>query len=424
MVELCARSGYEAVSVAQVSARAGVSSETFYAQFASKEDCLLATYQAAATQLLGAMTPIGRSGGWSETGQGALRAFFTALESRPAAGRVLLVESRGAGPQLAEARSRALEAFEQRVEAFLDRQSEGDVPNVGAVAMVGAVRGIAARALRDHTEDELSSQADDLLRWIASYNIPAGRARHGPKMVVPETPEREAAALPASSPVERLRIPRGRHRLPAAVVTRSQRLRLIYATAEVTMKKGYVNTTVTDLVAAAGVSREVFYEHFTDRQDAFLEALDFPTQPILDACSVAYFSAAAWPDRVWRGLNALIEMIMANPSISHLRLVECYAAGPTAIRRSEDITRAFTIFLQEGYGVRAEGADLPHLYSEAIASAIFEIIQRDVVAGEIATLGRRLPQLVYVALAPFTGPEAAVKFVEQKGARPSDRPAG
>ncbi len=190
------------------------------------------------------------------------------------------------------------------------------------------------------------------------------------------------------------------------------------------MTKGYVNTTVSDLVAAAGVSREVFYEHFTDRQDAFLEALDFPTQPILDACSAAYFSGEAWPDRVWRGLDALIGMIVANPSISHLRLVECYSAGPTAIRRAEDITRAFTIFLQEGYGVRAEAADLPHLYSEAIASAIFEIIQRGVVAGEIATLRRRLPQLVYVALAPFTGPEAAITFVEHKGAWPSDRPAG
>lgn len=189
------------------------------------------------------------------------------------------------------------------------------------------------------------------------------------------------------------------------------------------MKKGYTNTTVAELVAAAGVSREVFYEHFTDRRHAFLEALDFPTQPILDACAAAYFSGDGWPDRVWRGLDTLITLIVSNPAISHLRLIECYAAGPAAVRRAEDITRAFTVFLEEGYRFRAQAERLPRLCSESIASAIFEIIQRQAARGEIATLSRTLPQLVYVAIAPFTGPEAATRFLGQMGARASSRPA-
>jgi AcrR family transcriptional regulator len=188
------------------------------------------------------------------------------------------------------------------------------------------------------------------------------------------------------------------------------------------MSKGYTNTTVADLVAAAGVSREVFYEHFTDRQDAFLEALDFPTQPTLDACAAAYFSGDGWPDRVWRVLDALIALIVSNPAISHLRLVECYAAGPTAIRRAEDITRAFTIFLEEGYRFRAQAAELPRLCSESIAGAIFEVIQRQVARGETAALGRTLPLLAYVAIAPFTGPAAATRFVAQMGAAHQTRP--
>jgi AcrR family transcriptional regulator len=422
MIELCARSGYEAVSIAQVSAHAGVSSGTFYEQFASKEDCLLVTYQAAAGRLLGSMAPVGDRGDWTYAARAALSALFSALQSHPDAGRVLLIESRGAGPRLAEARGRALEAFERQVEAFLDRKTDGQVPDVPATALVGAVRGVAARALRDHAVDGLPALTADLLAWIESYAIPAGQTRSGSKASLSDVPVREPIPLPGSSPVERLRIPRGRHRLPASVVTRSQRLRLIYATAEVTMKKGYTNTTVADLVAAAGVSREVFYEHFTDRRHAFLEALDFPTQPILDACAAAYFSGDGWPDRVWRGLDTLITLIVSNPAISHLRLIECYAAGPAAVRRAEDITRAFTVFLEEGYRFRAQAERLPRLCSESIASAIFEIIQRQVARGEIAKLGRTLPQIVYVAIAPFMGPEAAMRFVSQMGSRASSRP--
>ena len=47
MIELCARVGYQDVSVAQVSSQAGVSSATFYEQFDGKEDCLLAAFSAA-----------------------------------------------------------------------------------------------------------------------------------------------------------------------------------------------------------------------------------------------------------------------------------------------------------------------------------------------------------------------------------------
>jgi AcrR family transcriptional regulator len=415
MIELCADSGYEATSVAQLSAHAGVSSETFYEQFASKEDCLVAAYQMAAQRLLD--SPMLTAGGdtWAEAARTTLVGFFEALERDPAAGRLLMLESRAAGPRLAEARNRALVEVEARVEGFVDLQSAGQVPDVPIVALVGAVRAISARALREHTLDGLASLAVDLVAWIESYGIPAAQDRLASKLTLLGSPRREPLPLPGGPADERLRIPRGRHRLPAAVVRRSQRLRLLYATADVTMKQGYRNSTVADLVAAAGVSREVFYEHFADRQQAFLEALEFPTQPILHACAAAYFSGEDWPDRVWRALDTLISLIVSNPAIAHLRLVECYAAGPTAIRRAEDNTRTFAVFLEEGFTTRARGLERPELWAEAITGAIFEIIHRDVREGDFAALERRLPQLVFVAIAPFVGPAVAVRFVEQMG---------
>jgi AcrR family transcriptional regulator len=419
MIELCARSGYEAASIAQLSAHAGVSSETFYEQFASKEDCLLAAYRTATRRLLSRSTLSVGGGRWADELRAALIGFFDALERDPAAGRLLMIESRAAGPLLVGARNHALVEFEGRLEAFLDRQSAPEVPDLPIVALVGAVRGIAARALREHTLDDLSSSAVDLVAWIASYGVPAAQDRLACKLELSDTRPRESLPLPGGPADERLRLPRGRHRLPVAVVRRSQRLRLLYATADVTMKNGYRNTTVADLVAAGGVSREVFYEHFADRQQAFLEALEFSTQPILHACAASYFSAKDWPRRVWRALETLISLIVSNPAIAHLRLVECYAAGPVAIRRAEDNTRTFAVFLEEGFGLRAGAVERPQLWSEAITGAVFEMIHRDVRERDFGTLERRLPQLVYVAIAPFTGPAAAARFVEQMGASSS-----
>jgi AcrR family transcriptional regulator len=201
--------------------------------------------------------------------------------------------------------------------------------------------------------------------------------------------------------------------LPAGVVARSQRTRLIFATAEAMTAKGYANTTVEDIVGLARVAKPVFYRYFDDKQHAFLEAQQYPTQFILDRCAEAYFSAPEWPQRMWRHIGTLLKLIVANPPISHLRLVECYAAGPEAIRRAEEITRSFTIFLEEGYHYREQAAALPRLCSQAITGAIFEIIQRQVAAGELATLGSYLPQLTYIAIAPFTGPQEAIGLVEE-----------
>lgn len=418
MIELAARSGYQELSIAQLSSHAGVSSSTFYAQFNSKEDCLLAAYRAASEQILGGVQPLGDRG-WSETANSALTGLVRALQANAAAGRLLLIEARAAGPRLRAQRERALGAFELQAEEFLDGRRKGEETlDIPATALVGGIRSVITRHMRMHTEDRMPSSTQDMLTWMGSYAIRATRARWstGPHALLP------ASAVQRRSPVANApaRLPRGRHRLPASVVTRSRRMRLIDGIAEVMMAKGYADATVADIVAAAGVARDVFYEHFTDKQHAFLEAQQHPTQHILDACAAAYFAAEDWPQRMWNMLQTLTNLIVENPAISHLRLVECYAAGGAAIRRAEEITRSFTIFFEEGYGYRAEPDRLPRLCSQAIAGAIFEIIQRHAARGDYAALGRKLPQLVYVAIAPFTGPEEAIRLLEEMGAAAQD----
>jgi AcrR family transcriptional regulator len=411
MIELSAQAGFQGVSVAQVSAHAGVSSATFYELFKDKEDCMLSAYRVVAESVFGQMRPVVvDEGNWSDAARVAVGGLLKALQSDPNAGRVLFVEGLAGGQRIREERKRVLEEFERRVQEFLDSPPR-DAPtlDIPATAVMGALRNIVSRHLRTHAEDRLASVVEDGLVWLESYRVGAGAERFstGPSALL------EMTAGEQPRPREPKRLPRGRHRLPAGVVARSQRERIIYGTAEVMMAKGYANATVADIVAQAGIARDVFYEHFTDKQNAFLEAQQHPTQFILDFCSRAYFSAADWPERMWRFLRALLRLIAENPAISHLRLVECYAAGPAAIRRAEEITRSFTFFLEEGYSYREEARGLPRLSSEAIAGAIFEILQRQVARGETAELPRHLPQIAYIAIAPFTGAEAAIEAIEK-----------
>jgi AcrR family transcriptional regulator len=355
MVELSARGGFHEVSIAELCAGAGVSSVTFYEQFADKEDVLVSAYRACAEFVFGQMRAAVAEGEIARVPHVALGALLRAVASDPDAGRILFIEALSGGERMREERTRAFGRFERRVQEYLEHAPrESSALDVPVIAVVGALRHIVARHLRNRAEDELPSRLEDGLRWLYSY-----------------------ARAPGAQPWS------------------------------------------TSPAALARVAKPVFYQHFRDKEHAFLEAQQYPTQFILDRCAEAYFSADEWPERIWRMLQALINLIIQNPAISHLRLVECYSAGPEAIRRAEEITRSFTIFLEEGYRHSEKGHPLPKLASQAITGAIFEIVQRHLAQRDPAALSAHLPQLAYIAIAPFTGAQEAIRLVEDMKARPA-----
>src|SRR3954467_6268439 len=80
----------------------------------------------------------------------------------------------------------------------------------------------------------------------------------------------------------------------------SQRDRLLVGTAEAVVQRGYSNTRVADVIAAAGVSRRSFYEHFRDLEDCFLATYDRGVRVLAAELGTAITEPAA--ERDWREL--------------------------------------------------------------------------------------------------------------------------
>src|SRR5215510_7200104 len=76
-------------------------------------------------------------------------------------------------------------------------------------------------------------------------------------------------------------LPRGRHRLSRAEVVASQRQRMLLAIAAAMADKGYAGTSVADVIARAGVSRETFYQQFSSKLDCFMSAFDAAGEVLL-----------------------------------------------------------------------------------------------------------------------------------------------
>ncbi|BCB77198.1 hypothetical protein GCM10022251_57130 [Phytohabitans flavus] len=208
----------------------------------------------------------------------------------------------------------------------------------------------------------------------------------------------------ANSPDRRL--PRGRHDLPREFVARTQRDRLIDAMASTVARKGYVGTSLGDVCAAAGVSTRAYYQHFADKETCFLAAYERGVELLQGSVAVAYGQPGQWPERMRRGLGTLLHILAAEPAFAALSVVEVLAAGPKALAGRRLLLASYVGFF-EAAPRKAGQPEVPRVAIEAVIAGVYGVIFDHVSTGRAAELPERLPELTYVVLAPFIGPEAA-----------------
>ena len=133
-------------------------------------------------------------------------------------------------------------------------------------------------------------------------------------------------------------LPRGRHGLSREQVTASQRGRLMLGMAEVVAEKGYAKATVADVLKKVHVSRETFYQHFSDKEDCFLAAFDESARMLETGVRAAVDEPGLAPrDRFERALTTYLELMAAEPALAKVFLTEVYSAGPTAAARRFEV---------------------------------------------------------------------------------------
>jgi AcrR family transcriptional regulator len=207
-------------------------------------------------------------------------------------------------------------------------------------------------------------------------------------------------------------LPGGRHGLPPEFVARSQRQRLLDAMLQAVAEQGYQGTPVADVISRAGVSNKTFYEQFADKEACFLAAYDYAVGQLVGETAEAYeASSSPWPERVRRGVTALLTHLAEKPLTARVCIVEVLAAGPKAIARRDAAIRGFTYFIDAG---RGEGDyEPPGLTAMAILGGITEILYSHIVQGRTAELPRLAPDFVYLITQPFLGPARAAEERER-----------
>ncbi|MEO3823112.1 TetR/AcrR family transcriptional regulator [Actinomadura sp. B10D3] len=183
------------------------------------------------------------------------------------------------------------------------------------------------------------------------------------------------------------RLPRGRHALSRAEVERVHRDRLCSAMAAAMAEKGYVGTSVEDVLKRARVSRQSFYALFSSKLDCFMTAFDqaseFLRLHLADTVASAGAGAGDPADRFERAFTTYLETLALDPGYARLFLVEVYAAGPEAVRRRTEVQHMLAEGLADLMGVTGEAA---RFACQIVVSAVSTMVTPAVAAGDMDAL--------------------------------------
>jgi AcrR family transcriptional regulator len=202
-------------------------------------------------------------------------------------------------------------------------------------------------------------------------------------------------------------LPPGRHGLPRAFVIQNQRERILAAVADVTSASGYSDMTVEDVIVSAGVSRRTFYEHFKNKEDAFLAAYDTVVAQLLVGVREAYSREATFAQRMRTGLDAFLRLLAREPGFASMCVVEVLAAGPEAIKRRNAAMKAFADLIDQNARALLPDPRPSPLTAELIVGGIHDVVYTRIQRGEASRLPELAPELVHGALVAYLGPERA-----------------
>jgi AcrR family transcriptional regulator len=391
MVASVASKGYPQTTVGDLVSLAGVSRATFYEHFSDKAECFRATVNTLLragldlieNRLTGDSAP-------EQRGEGALRDFLELTAEQPAAARVSLVEPYSAGTAglepMNDAFERACELAHQGLRQLPGR--EGTPPDL-ARAVIGGLHRVLYRHLYRGEEQRLAESCDELWDWAIGFSPPHRLPQR-----------RRARSVERSSSNYRGRdLHEGIIRSFAAVVTR----------------QGYHRTGISQVAAEAGISNSTFYQHFENKADALIAALDLSGAQLIAATLPTARRAPAWPEALRRALEGLCAFMVSEPDYAGLRAVEVYSAGPEAIEHRD---RAWEQIVEEIVPAEVrEGPGPGPLAIEASGGAIYALLYERVRRNEFERLLELPPLLTYIMLTPLIGAEEACTLVAGAAAR-------
>lgn len=185
--------------------------------------------------------------------------------------------------------------------------------------------------------------------------------------------------------------------------------RLREALLDLCAERGYAKLELAELLERAGVDQATFERHHADLDACFTAVLGGIYAEFFASAQAAVAGETGWRDRMRATAYALLRFLRRDERVAHLAAVEAQEGGEAAQRLFLETFDRLVDLIDEG-SAEASGPDSPSRATAlGVGGVVFARIQEAVAGGELALGEEEIPELMYGAVFPYLGAEAAAE---------------
>jgi len=182
----------------------------------------------------------------------------------------------------------------------------------------------------------------------------------------------------------------------------------VAAYAALVAAEGFASATLAEAARTAGVDPVVVREYFDDETDCALQTLDAWSDRAFTAMAAAFASAPRdGALAAHRALGAMLAQMASEPTMLHLAVEAVEHLGPSAVARRARYASVFYEAVAPAANPNDPVPTNPRQMTEMVADGVFGVLRRYVLEGRVEHLPTALPEISYLCIAPFFGPERA-----------------
>ena len=177
-------------------------------------------------------------------------------------------------------------------------------------------------------------------------------------------------------------------------------------------QRGYPEATVDEFLERAGISRAEFDRHFDGKQDVTQQILEAHLEVFAERVGRAYAGGGAWPDNLRAAAQETARYGIANPDLTWYVMVGIAEADLVTRAGRDRLFHWGARMIDGGRAVAADPAKVPDSAPLIAIGAAVEAIRRRQDEGRPIDVAGDLPWLMYAAVRPYLGEEAARREFE------------
>jgi AcrR family transcriptional regulator len=198
----------------------------------------------------------------------------------------------------------------------------------------------------------------------------------------------------------------------------SERDLICEAMVDVVNERGADGATATAATERAGVDEAAFDHHFDSVEDCVLKAYWKHAGEFTERVEAAFGAEESWRGSLRAAAYEAARYIRDNPRIVRFGTVQMFQAGPMAQAQREAHLQRMVEMIDAGREELGDPDSLGRGVAEGIFGSIYSHLVKEVQAGRGTKAAEDyVPGLMYIAVRPYLGQEAAQEELTLRAAR-------